>query len=53
LNGSHLNFTEQLGCRFTRSDVGPGFEIALRHMSNAGLKKPNKGEDYVTVLYVF
>ena len=53
LNGSHLNFTEQMGCRFTRSDVGPGFEIALRHMSNAGLKKPNKGQDYVTVLYVF
>jgi hypothetical protein len=53
LNGSRLNFTEQLGVRFTRSDVGPGFEIVVRHMSNAGLKKPNKGQDFITVIYVF
>jgi hypothetical protein len=53
INGSRLNFAEQLGARFTRSDAGPGFEIALRHMSNAGLKKPNKGQDFVTVIYVF
>jgi hypothetical protein len=53
LNGSHLNFAEQLGVRFTRSDAGPGFEIAVRHMSNAGLKKPNKGQDFITVVYVF
>jgi hypothetical protein len=53
LNGSHLNFAEQLGVRFTRSDGGPGFEVAVRHMSNGGLKKPNKGQDFVTVIYVF
>jgi hypothetical protein len=53
LNGSHLNFAEQLGVRFPRSDVGPGFEIVVRHMSNAGLKKPNKGQDFITVIYVF
>jgi hypothetical protein len=53
LNGSHLNFAEQLGVRFSRSAVGPGFEIAVRHMSNAGLKKPNKGQDFVTLIYVF
>jgi hypothetical protein len=53
LNGSHLNFAEQLGGRFTRSDGGPGFEIAVRHMSNGGLKKPNKGQDFVTLIYVF
>ena len=44
---------EQLGVRFTRSDGGAGFEIAARHMSNAGLKKPNKGQDFITVIYVF
>jgi hypothetical protein len=27
--------------------------IVAAYMSNAGLKKPNKGQDYVTVLYVF
>jgi hypothetical protein len=53
LNGSHLNFAEQLGCRFSRSNIGPGFEIVVRHMSNAGFKKPNKGQDFITVIYVF
>jgi Lipid A 3-O-deacylase (PagL) len=53
LNGSRLNFAEQLGVRITRSDGGAGFEIAVRHMSNAGLKKPNKGQDFITVIYVF
>jgi Lipid A 3-O-deacylase (PagL) len=53
LNGSHLNFAEQLGVRFSRSAAGPGFEFAIRHMSNAGLKKPNKGQDFVTAIYVF
>ena len=53
LNGSRLNFAEQLGVRFTRSAAGAGFELALRHMSNAGLKRPNKGQDFVTVIYVF
>jgi hypothetical protein len=53
INGSRLNFAEQLGWRFTRSEVGPGFEIVVRHMSNAGLKKPNKGQDFVTIAYVF
>jgi hypothetical protein len=53
LNGSHLNFAEQLGVRFARSDAGPGLEIAVRHMSNAGLKKKNKGQDFITVIYVF
>jgi hypothetical protein len=53
INGSRLNFAEQVGWRFTRSEVGPGFEIVVRHMSNAGLKKPNKGQDFVTLAYVF
>ena len=53
INGSRLNFAEQAGWRFTRSEVGPGFEIVVRHMSNAGLKKPHKGQDFVTVAYVF
>jgi Lipid A 3-O-deacylase (PagL) len=37
INGSRLNFAEQLGWRFTRSEGGAGFEVVVRHMSNAGL----------------
>lgn len=53
LNGSRLNFTEQLGWRLTHSEVGRGFEVVIRHMSNAGLKKPNRGQDFLTVAYIF
>jgi hypothetical protein len=53
INGSHLNFAEQLGWRFPRQSNGGHVEFAIRHMSNAGLKKPNKGEDFLTLAYVF
>src|ERR1700722_8761475 len=53
LNGSHLNFAEQLGWRFPRQENGGQVEFAIRHISNAGLKKPNKGEDFLTLAYVF
>lgn len=53
LNGSHFNFTEQLGYRVTPLWGGPAVEIVLRHMSNAGLKKPNRGQDFITVEVVF
>ena len=53
LNGSRLNFAEQLGWRFPRQENGGRVEFALRHISNAGLKKPNKGQDLVTLAYVF
>jgi hypothetical protein len=45
MNSSHLNFTEQLGWRFRPPLIGDArLEIALRHMSNAGLKKPNRDQ---------
>jgi hypothetical protein len=53
LNGSHLNFAEQLGWRFPRQVNGGEVEFAIRHISNAGLKKPNKGEDFLTLAYEF
>jgi hypothetical protein len=53
LNGSRLNFAEQLGWRFPRQENGGRVEFALRHISNAGLKKPNKGQDFLTLAYVF
>jgi Lipid A 3-O-deacylase (PagL) len=53
VNGTRLNFAEHVGWRFTRYEVGPGFELVVRHVSNAGLKKPNRGEDFITLDYVF
>jgi hypothetical protein len=54
MNGSRLNFTEQLGWRFRPLLIGAArVEIALRHMSNAGLKKPNRGQDFITAAIVF
>jgi Lipid A 3-O-deacylase (PagL) len=53
LDGSNWNFAEQLGWRFPRLPSGGRLEFAIRHVSNAGLKKPNKGEDFLTLAYVF
>jgi hypothetical protein len=53
LNGSRLNFAEQLGWRFPRQENGGQVEFAIRHLSNAGLKKPNRGQDFLTLAYVF
>jgi hypothetical protein len=39
--------SHQGGCRRTR------VEFSIRHVSNAGLKKPNRGEDFLTLAYVF
>jgi hypothetical protein len=53
LNGSNWNFAEQLGWRFPQQAHGGRVEFAIRHISNAGLKKPNRGEDFLTLAYVF
>jgi len=53
INGSRLNFAEQFGWRFPRREDGGQVEFAIRHISNAGLKKPNKGQDFLTLAYVF
>jgi hypothetical protein len=53
LNGSKWNFAEQLGWRFPRQASGGRLEFAIRHVSNAGIKKPNRGEDFLTCAYVF
>jgi hypothetical protein len=53
LDGSNWNFAEQLGWRFPKQPSGGRVEFAIRHVSNAGLKKPNRGEDFLTLAYVF
>lgn len=53
IDGSHLNFAEQFGWRAPRMTNGRRIEFAIRHVSNAGLRKPNKGQDFLTIAYVF
>jgi hypothetical protein len=50
LSASHWNFSEQLGVRLTPR---PGLAIELigRHWSNGGLKLPNHGQDFVTLMF--
>jgi len=53
LNGTNWNFAEQLGWRFPKQAGYGRLEFAIRHISNAGIKKPNRGEDFLTLAYVF
>jgi Lipid A 3-O-deacylase (PagL) len=53
LDGSNWNFAEQLGWRFPKLANGHRLEFAIRHVSNAGLAKPNRGEDFLTLGYIF
>jgi hypothetical protein len=53
INGSRLNFAEELLWRLPWKATGGQFEIAIRHVSNAGIKRPNKGQDFVTLVYGF
>jgi hypothetical protein len=53
LNGSNWNFAEQLGWRFPKQASGHRLEFAIRHISNAGIKKPNRGKYFLTLSYVF
>jgi hypothetical protein len=53
LNGSHLNFAEQLGVRWMGSGHRLGVEISVRHFSNLGIVLPNIGQNFVEVAVVF
>lgn len=50
--GSRLNFSDQLGLGYR---LNPKEELSLRvqHVSNAGLKEPNPGENFLQVRYAF
>jgi len=51
LSASHWDFAEQLGLRITPSSH-TAIELCLRHWSNAGLRLPNRGQDFATVTFV-
>ena len=44
------NFSEQVGMRYIPKE-GCAIELVGRHWSNAGLKLPNHGQDFVTVMF--
>jgi hypothetical protein len=44
------NFSEQVGMRFIPEE-GYAIELVGRHWSNAGLKLPNHGQDFVTLMF--
>lgn len=52
--GSRLNFTERLGLgrSFGARDAHE-LSLSYQHHSNAGLKKPNPGEDFVQLRYAY
>jgi hypothetical protein len=53
LNGSHLNFAEQLGVHWMPHDQSPGFEISFRHFSNLGIVRPNPGQNFLMFSVVY
>ena len=52
LNSTHWNFAEQLAVRWRISHT-LGMELAFRHWSNAGIKLPNRGQDFATLSLIF
>jgi hypothetical protein len=54
LNSTHWNFASQLAVRLHHpAGKGADMELALRHWSNAGIRAPNRGQDFFTVTVAF
>ena len=51
LSSTRWNFAEQLGLRLTPNGRLT-LELTFRHWSNAGLKLPNRGQDFATLSFV-
>jgi Lipid A 3-O-deacylase (PagL) len=49
LSATHWNFASQLGVRVVLKPHKIFLEAQLRHWSNAGIKLPNRGQDFGTV----
>jgi hypothetical protein len=53
LDGTRWNFAYLLGIRFDLGNNGTLFELGIRHWSNAWIKQPNRGQDFVTLSVSF
>jgi len=50
LSASHWNFASQLGVRVALKPRKVFLEAVIRHWSNAGIKLPNRGQDFATLM---
>ncbi len=53
LSVTRWNFASQLGVRLALNDRGSFVELCVRHWSNAGIRLPNRGQDFATMSFVF
>ena len=54
LNSTHWNFASQLAVRLHHpAGKGADMEFAIRHWSNAGIRTPNRGQDFFVVTIAF
>jgi len=53
LSATRWNFASQLGVRVALNGQGSFVELCMRHWSNAGIRLPNRGQDFATVTFVF
>jgi hypothetical protein len=53
LSVTHWNFASQLGMRISLNQHGSSLELTARHWSNAGIRLPNRGQDFYTLTYAF
>ena len=53
LDATRLNFSYLLAARFDLGSSGTLFEIAARHWSNAYIKRPNIGENFLTLSFSY
>jgi hypothetical protein len=53
LDSTRLNFSYLLAARFDLGASGSLFEIAARHWSNAYIREPNIGENFLTVSFSY
>ena len=53
LSATRWNFASQLGVRLALNGRGSFVELAVRHWSNAGIRLPNRGQDFATMSFVF
>jgi hypothetical protein len=52
LTVTHWDFASQLGLRMRLPSNGASVELALRHWSNAGIRQPNRGQDFATLTFL-
>lgn len=53
LSATHWNFASQLGVRIALKPRKAFFELEIRHWSNAGIRLPNRGQDFATAMVGF